>query len=82
LNFSRTAEPILTKVGTNHPWVKGILIVQIKGNLLVQGEILKQVCENTLKFVDIGSREEDLIFLSRTSNPISIKPGTNHPLVK
>jgi hypothetical protein len=38
--FSRTTGPILTKLGTNHPWGEGILIVQMKGIALLQGEII------------------------------------------
>jgi hypothetical protein len=30
--FSRTAGPIVTKVGTNHLWWKGFRIVHMKGN--------------------------------------------------
>jgi hypothetical protein len=38
--FSRTSRPISIKLGTNHPWVKGILIVQIKGQVFFRGEII------------------------------------------
>jgi hypothetical protein len=38
--FSRTSRPISMKLGINHPWVKGILIVQIKGQVLFKGEII------------------------------------------
>jgi hypothetical protein len=38
--FSRTIGPILTRLGTNHPWVKGIPIFQRKAIALFQGEIL------------------------------------------
>ena len=30
--FSRTAGPILTRLGTNHPWVKGIQVCSKEGN--------------------------------------------------
>jgi hypothetical protein len=29
--FSRTTGPILTRLGTNHPWVKGIPVCSKKG---------------------------------------------------
>jgi hypothetical protein len=38
--FSRTIGPILTRLGTNYPWVKGIQFVQTKGIILFQGEII------------------------------------------
>jgi hypothetical protein len=31
------------KLGTNHPWVKGIQVVQIKGQALFKGEILTKM---------------------------------------
>ena len=36
--FSRTTRPISIKLGTHHPWVKGILD-QMKGPSLFQGEM-------------------------------------------
>jgi hypothetical protein len=30
--FSRTTGPILTRVGTNHPWVKGIQVCSKEGD--------------------------------------------------
>jgi hypothetical protein len=36
--FSRTIGPILTRLGTNYPWVKRIQIVQRKGISLFLGE--------------------------------------------
>jgi hypothetical protein len=38
--FSRTTGPILTRLGTNHPWGKGFKFVQTKGIALLQGEII------------------------------------------
>jgi hypothetical protein len=32
--------PILTKLGTNHPWVREFKFVQMKGIALLQGEII------------------------------------------
>jgi hypothetical protein len=39
-DFFRTTGPILTRLGTKHPWAKGIQIVQMKDNPLPQGEII------------------------------------------
>jgi hypothetical protein len=41
--FSRTSRPISIKLGTNHPWVKGILIVQIKDQVVFKGEIITKM---------------------------------------
>jgi hypothetical protein len=38
--FSRTTGPILTRLGTNHQWGKGIEIVKMKGIAFLQGEII------------------------------------------
>jgi hypothetical protein len=38
--FSRTTGPILTRLGTNHPWVKGIEVFQRKGIAPLPGEII------------------------------------------
>jgi hypothetical protein len=38
--FSRTTGPILTRLGTNHPWVKVIQICSKKGDNPLQGEII------------------------------------------
>jgi hypothetical protein len=35
--------PISIKLGTNYPWVMGILIVQIKGQVLFKGEIITKM---------------------------------------
>jgi hypothetical protein len=32
--FSRTTRPILTRLGTNHPWVKGIQVCSKEGDSL------------------------------------------------
>jgi hypothetical protein len=37
--FSRTTGPILTRLGINHPW-GGFKFVQMKGIILIQGEII------------------------------------------
>jgi hypothetical protein len=38
--FSRTTGPILTRLGTNHPWGRGFKFVQMKRIALLQGEIM------------------------------------------
>jgi hypothetical protein len=40
LKISRTTGPILSKLGTNHPWGRGFKFVQIKGIAPLQGEII------------------------------------------
>ena len=74
LFFSRRTGPISTKLGTKHPWMKGIQVCSnerpcpfLKGN---NYEIAKIHWRN-LK-----------IFFSRTTKPISTKLGTKHPWVK
>jgi hypothetical protein len=45
--FSRTSRPIsILKLGTNYPWVKRIKIVEMKDQVLFQGEIITkmQIC--------------------------------------
>jgi hypothetical protein len=36
--FSRTTMPILTRLGTNHPWVKGIQVCSKEGDILFPRE--------------------------------------------
>jgi hypothetical protein len=38
--FSRTTGTILSKLGTNHPWGRGLKFVQMKGIAPLQGEII------------------------------------------
>jgi hypothetical protein len=38
--FSRTTGPILSRLGTNHPWVKGVQVCSKEGIALFQGEII------------------------------------------
>jgi hypothetical protein len=38
--FSRTIGQILTRLGTNYTWVKGIQICSKRGIALLQGEII------------------------------------------
>jgi hypothetical protein len=40
LKISRTTGPILTRLGTNHPWGRGLEFVQMKGIVPLQGEII------------------------------------------
>jgi hypothetical protein len=41
--FSRTSKPISTKLSTNYLWVKEFKILQIKGQILVKGEIITKM---------------------------------------
>ena len=38
--FSRTTEPISTKLDTKHPWIKGIQVCSNEGLILFQGQII------------------------------------------
>jgi hypothetical protein len=38
--FSRTTLPILTRLGTSHPWEEGLKLFQIKEIAPLQGEII------------------------------------------
>jgi hypothetical protein len=69
--FSRTTGPILTRLGTNHPWGEGILNSSNEGDCpSPRGDNHKRV-KIHWKYLKI---------FSRTSRPISIKLSTNHPL--
>ena len=72
--FSRTTEPISTKLGTKHPWVKGIQVCSPKGPRLLPSGDNKE--EPKLHWQNLK------IFFSRTTEPISTKLGTKHPVVK
>jgi hypothetical protein len=41
--FSRTSRPISTKLGTHHPWVKGILNCSNKCQVLFTVEIITKM---------------------------------------
>ena len=41
--FSRTSRPNSNKPGTHYPCVKGINFVQIKGQILLKGEIIMKM---------------------------------------
>jgi hypothetical protein len=72
--FSWTTGPILTTLGTDHPWLEGF-----QNNYSNEGGHPSPMGDNC-KRVEIH-----WIFLkifSRTTWPISIKLGTNHPWVK
>jgi hypothetical protein len=43
--FSRTSKPISIKLGTNYPWVKGILNCSIRSRSSSKGRLL-QKCKN------------------------------------
>ena len=68
--FSRSTEPISTKLGTNHHWVTEIQVFLKKGPRPYNYE--KAI---------IHWRNSN-IFFSRTTGPISTKHGTMHPWVK
>ena len=46
--FSRTPEPISTKIGKNHPWVKGIHFFSIEGHCPFPREDNNETVKNTL----------------------------------
>jgi hypothetical protein len=71
--FSRTSWPILTRLGTNYPWVKGILICSKEGDSPIPRG------DNSVRVKIHG---KFLRIFSRTSRPKSIKLGTNYSLVK
>jgi hypothetical protein len=72
--FFRTTEPILNKLCTNHPWVKGIQVCSKKGDSpLLRGDNSERVKKHW-KF--------SKIFFSRTRRPNWIKLGTNYPWLK
>ena len=55
--FSRTTEPISTKLGINHLWVKSLKFVQMKGPALFQGEIISKLQKYIDKFKKSSSPE-------------------------
>jgi hypothetical protein len=72
--FSRTFWPILTRLGTNHPWVKGIQIFSKEGaSHFPRGDNSERV---KIHWKSLKT------FFSRTSRPESIKLGTKYPWVK
>ena len=71
--FSRTAGPILTKLGTNHPWGEGIQVCSNEGDCpSPRGDNSERV-KIHWKFLKI---------FSRTSCPNSIKLDTHYPWMK
>jgi hypothetical protein len=72
--FSKTTGPILTKLGTNHPWGEGFQVCSNERDCLSprgDNSERKKINWKILK-----------IFLSRTSRPYSIKLGINYSWVK
>jgi hypothetical protein len=71
-SFSRTTRPILTRLGTNHPWEEGIQVYSNEGeHPSPRGDNSKRI-KMQWKFLKI-------LF---SSSPNSIKLGTNNPLEK
>jgi hypothetical protein len=74
--FSSTTWSIVTKLGTNHPWGKGILNCSNEGDCTSQrGDKHKRV-KIKIHWTFLK------IFFSRTNRPISSKLGINHPWLK
>ena len=71
--FSKTTEPISTKLGTKHPWVKGIQISSKKGPRPFPRGDNYEIAKIHLW---------NLKIFYRTTGPISTKLGTMHPWVK
>jgi hypothetical protein len=72
--FFRTNRPNSIKLGTSHPWMKGIEVCTNKGPGPFQRGDNK-------KNVEIGW-DHLKIFFSRTTWPILTRLGTNYPWVK
>ena len=72
--FSKTTGPILTKLGTQHPWVKGTKFYSNEGPCPISRGDNYEIAKNTLKKLKI--------FFSLTTGPISTNLGTMCPLVK
>jgi hypothetical protein len=72
--FSRTTGPILTKLGTNHPWGEGIQICSNEGDCPSPRGDDSETVKIHWKFLKI--------FFSGTSCPNSIKLSTNYFWVK
>ena len=71
--FSRTAMPILTKLGTNHPWGEGIQVCSNEGDCSSPRGNNSETVKIHWKFLKI---------FSRTSCPNSIKLSTHYPWMK
>ena len=68
--FSITTKPISTKLGTKHPWAKGIK--SNEGPCLFPSEDNKEIA----KYMNVIRN------LFQTTGPISTKLGTKHQWVK
>ena len=68
--FSRTTEPISTKLYTKHPWVNGIQVCSNEGPHQFQGEIITK--KKKKHWGDLK------IFFSRNTWPVSIKLQSIH----
>ena len=72
--FSRSTEPISTKLSTMHLWVKGIQVCSNEGPRPFSREDNNEIAEIHWQNLNI--------FFSRTDGLISTKLGTKHPWVK
>ena len=72
--FSRTTNPFSTKLGTKHPWVKGIQVYSNKGPFAFPRADNYEIAKIHLQNLKI--------FFSRTTEPFSTKLDTKHPWVK
>ena len=73
-SYLKTIGPNSIKLGTNHPWVKGIQVCSNKGPYPLQRG-------DNHKNVKIGCGHLK-IFFSTSTGPISTKLSPNHPWVK
>jgi hypothetical protein len=72
--FSRTTGSILTRLGTNHPWLEGIQVSTNEGDKTSPRGDNSERVKIHLNFLKI--------FSSKTSIQNSIKLGTNYPWMK
>ena len=70
--FSRSTEPISTKLGTKHYWVKGIQVCSNEGPCLFQRGDNSEIAK-------IQWRNWKKILYFRNTEPILSKLGTKHP---
>jgi hypothetical protein len=71
--FSRTTEPILTRLGTNHPWRKGIQVCSKEGDCPSPGG---DKSENTLKIFK-NLLQNQLAKIDQTWHKLSLGKGNS-----